>query len=109
MQSWDIISSSFFLFFLAINFNLQFQSQCNGQNLDPSDIITNEELLNQTQRKVKYEVMTAKQELFDQVEVVRKVTRAYIGAKIKENLFTVKFYDLFLIKNSHICILFVFI
>lgn len=57
------------------------------QTFDPS--LNDEEFLNITGRKVKHEVVTMRQELMEQVEMVRVATKAYIGAKIKENIFKV--------------------
>lgn len=58
-----------------------------AQNFDPN--LEDGDYLNQTERKVKHEVVTSRQELIDQMETVRIAARAYIGAKIKENLFKV--------------------
>lgn len=68
------------LFFLIV-----LSHQCLGRGLDPP-----QDELTQALRSVRHQVVTSRQELIDEVELVRSATRAYIGTKIKENLLEVR-------------------
>jgi enhancing lycopene biosynthesis protein 2 len=80
LQSF-LLTVSGFIIFSVIN-------SVQPQYFDPT--MDDQVYLNITHDKVREEVTEAKKVLIEQAEIVRTATRAFIGAKLKENLFRVK-------------------
>jgi len=79
----DFLLISFSVCFIAFLF-----SPVNCQHFEEN--VNDEVYLNQTHDHLRDEVIKTRQELSLQAELVRAATRAYIGAKIKDNLFRVR-------------------